>query len=387
MNDYNLYYQTLSKPSEIGGVRIPDDYDHETVTFTIVDRITLTVTAGGVAAICVGEAVMGGTVDGFFVPNATNSLVGVGGGGVSHVVGYKNHTTATSAVLFSNAATTSGSPPVQFAAWNDNNTTVDDLLVEARLVSAGMSARSTVGDLNNQGLLYAASLPRGYNYGYSGAMSLEVLTIDQVLAIPGVIVAPINTNEGVSMTYQPTDEVCLEFSTLQRIPDGTDPMDIGTYAPGSFLIAATGAYPTSTIEVTLVCNYEGVPKLNQLIFQNLAAAPIDDPIAIAEANNARMGDDLAKEGVKGFEGLHTENFAGKKALTHPLVHVTELGSKPTGGGIHIHGYGATKFGSKKSKNAGNMREVDQTESMFSKIANLALGAAAQAAPKLIASLL
>lgn len=384
ISQMNLYYQTLAHPAETVGVRIPDDYSNDTVTFSLIKRFILTVNSNGVAAVAIGEAVFGNTVDGFFIPNITSSAVG-NTSATDHIIGYTNHTAATTSALFSSNTTAgTGSPPLKFTQWTSAGNSVDSLCTDVRLVSAGLSCRSTVGDLNNQGLYNAVSLPRGYLY--DNGYTLEGVGVSNIQAMDGVISVPVNTNKGIELTYQPDDEICLTWAPLLRAPTQSNPNDRGMYAPGGFLVCVSGAYATSTIQCTLVCNYEGIPISDQLIFQNAMASVPDDPIAIAEAFNERESDDLAKEGTSGYDGLHTESFRSAKHASHALTYLAALQDSPETDGIAVHGPRVLNFKNKKSKGA-KVKEKAQDETMFSQIARIAIGAAERAAPEMLSAML
>jgi len=382
----NPYYESLLNPMTVMGVRIPDDSTTNTVTFSIIKRFPLTVNANGVAACIIGEAFNTGTPAGFMIPNpSSNSIGGTVG---QYVVGFQNHTGATAGSLFSNATTTSGSPPITLEQWNSTSDSVPNLVATARLVSAGFSARSTVSDMNNSGLYAAAFLPKGYvrALGTVGGLDLSACSIDAILAAPGSITEPVNSGKGVSLTYQPLDETCRMYVDLDVAADTlSDAVSEELYMPGGFVCAVTGAYATSTIQCVLVLNYEGTPLHNTLIFQNSVDTAVDDPIAIAETMNRISSDDTARAGTHGFEGLHSTGYTVRE-MYHPIALRSGLhNGLAESSGMVIHSSPVRCHSSSKREKA-STKVIKQDESMFSKLLKTVGNIAIDVAPKLLAAI-
>lgn len=362
----NPYYLTLDEPAIYMGVRIPDDSDLNTVTFSLVKRITLTVSSNGVASLLLGQCYSAGAPVGTLIPNPAVQTVGGGG---SYVVGYKNNSAATAGALFNTAAGAGGSTPITLDSWNGTAQGVPSLCVSARLVSAGCTFRSTASTISNEGLFTGAFLPKGYVYGQGSSYYMAGLTSDLVAAIPDSIQVPVNSPDGMTLKYQPLDETCRTFVDLDIDPTSTDIATQDLFNPGAFLFCATGASANTTIQVCLVMNFEGVPRYNTLVFQNALDSAPDDPIAVAEAMNKISEQETAVAGTEGFDGLHSETHQ-IKGMVHPMVKTMGLSSTDhEASGIAIH-RSAIKCMPSRSMDHAMTKDFDQGMSMFEQLANM-----------------
>jgi hypothetical protein len=380
----NPYYQTLDKPNEYMGVRIPDDCTIKTSTFTIVKRFAVTVTSSGVAACLIGQgqATSSDSYESYLVPNPAVSSIGVTVPN-SYVLGFTNHTAATSAALFSVATDASGSPQLSLAQWNAGSDSVPDLVGQARLVSGSLSARSTVSKMNNSGIFTAAFLPKGFVHA-NPSYVLSTLTADLVAELPGSFQMPVSEEKGFEIKYRPIDSTCVTYCDL-----GLDPSTLAVtiqdlYNPGAFLWCVTGAEAGSVIQCSLTLNYEGIPRANTLVFQNAVDSAKSDPIAMAEAYNAVADAPQVSEGTDLTDSLHSSelNYSG---MVHPIISNMALG-RVGASAMKIH-ESPVRCYCDKGLGKSRVQKVSQDETMFDKLAGLVGNLATTVGPELVAGLL
>jgi len=292
---HNDYYATLASPATVIGVRIPDASVSTTATVSILTRVNVPVNANGIAAIQVG---WWGDFTGLISLIPGEGPVTVGDTTTQGaVMGCTNHTAATATQLFSKASGAAGSQPVFIGGASTVMGSVRTMCNEVRLVSAGLSFVSTAGAMANEGMYTAVSLPRDFwndNELLTGN-SWDDMTLIALQNAPGAIVEPISKGEGVSLTYTPADNVDFEYKSLMNVTQAHESCEM--------FAVASGAEPDSVIAVTIVINYEAIPNSDTISFVDTGLS-FDDPIALAEAINAREMDDLAISGTPGFNGLH-----------------------------------------------------------------------------------
>lgn len=374
----NPYFQTLDRPAEVLGVRIPDDCTIKTATFTCVKRFQCTVTSGGVAACLIGQ-VYDGNPYGYIIPNPASSTVG--GTATTYVVGVKNHATATATTLFSNLATTAGSPPIVLDQWASTNMAVPNLISNVRLVSGMISAKSTVATMSNSGIYTAGFLPKGYMGSIpSGGSNIGTISADFVAAVPGSVQEQVSTGKGVMIKYQPTDSTCTTYVDTTRDPSSLSSADQDLSNPGAFLWCVTGAAAGSIIQCTLVLNYEGVPRTGNLAYTNELGSAISDPIAIAEAGNSIRDRPTASPGSDITDSLHSSEFASS-GIAHPLIAKQGLVNARQGGFLAVHS------GPMECRcypgGGGDMQPIKQDESLFDSAAGILGSLVKSIGPKLL----
>lgn len=339
------YFQTLADPFNVHGEKIPDDNTTPSSTLTITDRQVLTLSAGGLAALCYGIAggnsalaygamvphiqILSFSSDGktsqkvtqadikkidtsvkkkmlktgdepvdinpndpniVWIDNSDGHLTLKDGtipkaySEAAYIVGTKTLPggAASTVDLFPPTVGTDQAP-FTFTEWVAD-VGVPTLYQKARLVSAGISIDYLGSALNAKGRMTLASVPRRT---LRSSMQGGDLTLVMIQNLVGAKIIPINKLKTGSLTYRPLDEMDRMYTDLTAEYDCTsmvfhdDDMSLGN----EFFVVIDGAEGSATCQITAVFNYEAIPKLGTL---NLVQPTYsrNDPIELSMVSNA-----------------------------------------------------------------------------------------------------
>jgi len=330
MRDYMLktdpYYRTLRDPFNIHGVKIPDLEVMPSATITCVKQMQVTVNANGVCGVVLGACgadsyAMGGSLvpvnytwdyNAELATPGDRSRGGVGTtptvyNGIQGAIGMTLGAVASStASLFQMSESVnptvdqSHNYPIRFDKWDygtaDATTPgtaalqtcpVTDLFSAARVVSFGASITFQGNYTNANGRIIAASVARGTIP--RGLISADN-TADSVSLLPGAQIIPVNHMGGATVLYRPTDSRSLQYADILEGEEHP------TYAYTSvddyfvsrrecsgaqmFLIV-TGCTAGAVFQVTIVGNYEVIPRTTAMQIVGASPSP-SDPIALSQ---------------------------------------------------------------------------------------------------------
>lgn len=414
LSRWNLYSQTLDFPEEVMGIRIPDDTLLATSCFSLVHRFQLTTSTDGTAGFMIGQGGYGDQ-EFFMIPNANVYPATT----TKYVYGITtNQTFCTSSQPFQNA---NPGQLLVFPGWSQTaGWAVPNLVSEARLVSMGISIVALVSTLGDGGVLSGAFLPRDWFYStYSvNGQNLDDFTVDSLLTIPGAIQVPVSSKKAMHMTYSPTDPVCFQFVPTNGVPDVTNHAEFQAFQPGGFAFLAGGMSAGVKLQVCLTANYEGIPRTNALFFADATDQAPNDPIAVSEAMNHRKDVESVTTGVPATAASiltpEAQLAAGVKggAKYHPfhkdlssvIKHVDNIRIPctdednntqtpdyrvPAGhlGLLKLHQTGVRCSHTGDAHNSERYaKQVDQDETLFEKVAKLAIKVAGKVGPDILASI-
>jgi hypothetical protein len=314
------YYKTLAYPALYTGIRIPDNCAYSTVTFSIVKRFTFTTSGTGFGGVLIGQCYKAGALEGSLIPNAT--VANIGTAPTAFVLGYTNGTTSTSTQIFGTGATAADANQWTLEDWTSGTAPVPALMSQVRLVSAGLSVRFAGTTSTSGGIMTGAFMPRGF---VSANTSYDMTTLSASLAtmLPGSVQTPsipgADGNSGITVTYQPVDEPCNQFVDPSQNASTLAKLDQSLYNPGSMMVIVSDASGSGKYQCCVWLNYEGIPRSNNLIFQNALGNAVDDPIALSAAFNRSQDFGGVRSGTKGFDGLHTTGFVASANTSHPVA--------------------------------------------------------------------
>lgn len=307
LSSINPYYQTLADPFNVHGLQIPDMVMFPSAPFTLVKRFQMT--AGAVAgshnvcAAIIGFVLQKTTVSyGGFIPADTTA-------GTKYALGCTaNNLGATSSSLFPSGAL--GVPFVlQYDQWDGSSDAVPTLFQKVRLVSAGLAVDYTGTAFDSKGRIVCAFLPRG-----GGRIKYQStdLSVDVIASFPGSRVIPISKLIGCTVLYRPQDPVSLVYSEVDLSIDVSSSAQPQEFWGGEMYVAADNMTEGAILQATLICNYEGIPRTNQM---NLVAGEVSkyDPLSLAHGLNAAQELPVAKAGTREAEGL----IGGKTQVAAP----------------------------------------------------------------------
>jgi len=365
----NPYYMTLSQPSQYVGYRIPTaDFD-ASCAFTIVYRSNFTTNANGCGGAMYGYG--GNASDSLAnlipLPTSINfNLLAY-----TYVFGMTNNSAApyTNAPFTWTGSSANDPIPEILPGWNASNATIPATFQAVRLVSAGLAVECTASRYTAAGSLIGASVPKAFLKD----ASLTSITTTLVKSYPGAVVCPVNEFKGISMTYNPSDPSCYDY-----VPVGTSGGDPSYKAQvGTFIVVVEGAPASCSFNTTIVLNYEGIPQTDKLSFISVQPT-LDDPIALAEADNARQEDPLVVANTKGFGGLH------ESAHSHALSSVMEASPVNTPKcSMALH---KTPMYCPCLNQGTSTPKTKEEKTMFESIADMILPLIEKAAPALLAAL-
>lgn len=310
---HNPYLASLRDPLNNPGARIPDGASgFESTTIQVVYHSNITVdNTSKLAGVIIGQptySTQTGSNDGpYMVPQSglTSNLNGLAVAGATHLVTSSASTVST---LFPDS-TTGGSGASPQAIPNIASF-LNSYATYARVVSAGLSMRTTTNYTKNQGFFIVASLPPVYFGSITTFSTTTLLNAPKAQSIPCV-----DALGGVSVTYDTLDNRCLSYAPMgiTGAVVNTDPKRI-QLNPGILCIVAVGQTDNTVILLyDIVINYE-VQVLTGNIGFGLRPSMVD-PIALAVAQNARADDPLVANGSP-FDGGEVQSFKSGLALQH-----------------------------------------------------------------------
>ncbi len=276
----SAYEATLLDPFNVHAVKIPDFNTTPSFPVTVVQRYNLTVNAQGVTGIALGI---------FCPPTITTSNIAgliplLNSGTVAYrAIGCTPASSATSSTVFSTASTGIGLtcfPPAGTTPTQD----IGSIATHVRLASLGLSIVYTGTPLDAKGSIAIASVQRQYAEDVLNFPVVNQIGADDIMAMPGSSVVPVNHLEGASAVYKPQDFTQHVYVELAKSYGGgntgtvtTGPSDYGIDISqlGQLYIACTGCTADATFVATLVANYECLPKLNTMNIVNVAPSPAD----------------------------------------------------------------------------------------------------------------
>jgi len=307
----NPYYATLADPFNVMGVRIPDSINYPSATFTVVKRVTLVATSSGVAGVALGWYAMSGMTNnvGHLIPCNNNDAT------KAWILGQAN--TANASVTDVLGSTAASGNIITLDQWQSGTLTIPGLFSSTRLVSAGIACNSTAGLSNLQGVWRAGFAPPNW-YNNRSAASPNAIAFDTITSLPDSVESPVNTGDGVTVTYAPQDDHSLLYCQTGDTQDGS--FDLEHADLGTLIVAATGLIPNTSVTCLIVLNYEGIPQTNALSFITTSPS-MDDPLMLAYALNeievtplAETGTDDAKKVVHEEHPLHSGAIDGENIL-------------------------------------------------------------------------
>jgi hypothetical protein len=211
------------------------------------------------------------------------------------------------------------------------------------------------------------SFPRN-NWEVEQLQNINVQVLNET---PNTVIEPLNRGRGVSATYNPEGNACLEFLNPQNSVDSTVDWDRGEV--GGFVLIVSGAVSGTTIICTTILNYEGLPSSNALSFVSSVQMPFD-PLGMADATNLREEDRLVESGLQGMDGLTptSPSSASAHAVTnhYPLL----LG---TGSHSQVHSTGVLRRARGSPRNSRDRMQEAPQLSTFERVLQMVLPLAAK----------
>jgi hypothetical protein len=215
-------------------------------------------------------------------------------------------------------------------SWDLASGTLDFIeqnLRSSRVVSAAVAVNTTAAVTATSGILYAASLPRGFfpngdplKVVGAGTQNFRFTDID---TWPGSIAVPLNKGEGATSLYFPVDEMCRVYSEqltndTENIGPGYEPSEVDeSLRPGFMVFYVTGAEPGTTMFFDIVLNLEGLPATNSVLL-SMASPLMHDEYAIDHA------DDVLNRCSSSFQGTsmasHGEGPLGGRLVVDESSH-------------------------------------------------------------------
>ncbi len=353
----NRYTDTIKRPDQVRGVKIPDENLAPSGTIAIKQFTTVSPTAG-FSGVYLGPWVGSNTASSI-VPRAADS--GFGNGGTDkYMLGVIAGSAAVTGAPFSVAAGNTGVTGIQLTAY----ATYDAFVTSARLVSAKVTLWPTMAFTNNQGMFFASTISKGT----FRQTLLANYSATQLEGLPNVYAQPVSDG-GVSVIWLPTDATSILYQDVDSSNGDTFDLDLG-----GCLILATGISATSSLFVEIDLNYEYLPKSGSL--QMGITTSYVDRMALDETLNACQNLD----GAGKVEDDHVDE-----------VHGGTLVASAPGSALHIGAMspstGSSLISVARRQGKKTLVHQEEPETMFSKLANLALSTAATVAPALLKRLL
>lgn len=317
----DAYFLSLVDPFTFTGARIPDFESYPSCTFQIVKRFSVSANAAGIAGFVAGLCpVPSSTATGWLTPIRTGS----GGTTTYGEVGMYTNTSSTTGGLFT-GGTSSQFVFLDNYKWTSSVATgVPSYFSKVRLVSAGLAAEYLSAPLNAGGMFTVASVPYNTLRPNAGVG----ISLDQVQALPGSQIIPINDLEGALCTYKPVDTKALQYMDVASIQyDASTAATQANLTPAmgnEMYIIGTGMNSGDTVEFTLVLNYEAIPLSNQMNIFTGSPSPVD-PQALGSVLTAIQATPNVHVGQKLVSGLPANgiNHVGRsdqaKAVKQSLV--------------------------------------------------------------------
>jgi len=417
LNNGSLYYQTLTHPESVFGVKVPDGVDDDTSTFCEVYRVSGAANSHGVFSMLVGVPAGGGAISSGFsscslTPGGQATSLPLSPGTVDttwHMMAVTSSSGAsTDSGLFGYDTTVAnkGAPATTTYRYVILSHPVQSLVVAnyrlLRPVSAGMLVESTSSQLYNSGTMTIAPLGRlasSYFMNLAGTDWTEtpsITTTSKCMNWPGAITVSTAAHQSIHAFWKPMDNACLEFTdTLMPAKADTNHVEWSRHDAGGFWFVASGCAASAPFFATVVINYEAVPMTSS--YMPTSPPAVDDPIAISEARNELATITAVKAGSGSFSGITdtaSEVMARGTTITCPTMDdpaIQLYGSvisfaKPDAGILNRKRKGGSK--KKGRSNPRNYRPVkeSQSSSMFEDMLGYLLPLAEKALPFIMAAI-
>jgi hypothetical protein len=187
---------------------------------------------------------------------------------------------------------------------------------KVRLVSAGITCDYKGAPLNAQGDIIALVLPPNTWRG-----DIDNKTFADLLTAPGVIREPINKLNGMTLKYKPLDAYNFMFNDTSTFCPWTDSSELDYTVRRQFakpwlgnemylFFAGCDSSTTLTVDVTVVLNYEGIVRYNNMNMISPTPARIDST-GLSEVMNVVQHMPPVHVGSKATKGTNLTD-----SLTH-----------------------------------------------------------------------
>lgn len=357
----NSYTETIKRPDEVHGVKVPDDNLQVSGTFSIRQFTTVTPTAGNFG-VCLGSLIASGSRSSLS-PDSEACSFG-NSSSTTMTIGAIAGSSAATDAIFSAASGATGVSPLSLSAAS----AIQGYTAQLRLVSAKLTVFPIGNFNNNQGMFFGASLPRGI----FAENLLSGLTNASIENLPNMTPQVISKG-GMSVIYKPTDSKCFYYRDTNITNAAAADYDIG-----SLVIIGVGlstATPYCPIYVQIDLNYEFLPLQGALLMG------VSNGFVDREAFDEALNDCQNMLGAgQSSEVSPTEVPEGFTAVSNSSHIMFGEVSRSTGRMLVTT--------TRKSKNGGNKRtRTSENKTMFEQLADLAIGTAKKAAPALIDKLL
>lgn len=412
MTKHNPYLASLRNPLECPGARIPDNSLYPSTTVQVIYHSSVDTNSNGFAGVIIGCSGTTGTKGPYMVPQS-GITCNINGASVPGAFGLTSNSSNGSFTVPFGEATGAGAGSSPFAIPNIASF-LDSYGAQVRVVSCGLSLRSTSSFTNNQGFYVAGSLPAQYFYPIS-ANALSSISGTQYQNFPGAMTRPAaGAGEwGIECTYNPGDPRCLEYALTNITTSGPGPTDLKMYQynPGILYAFLTGAPASTTVTllVDIVVNYEIIIKSGNIGFGVRPA--YEDPLALATAANVRANENYVSPPSmfngdnSGLASSLNDNNSTLKLSIDPSMYlmqkpnsfsnkgiVTDQSfgvSVPRGLAVHVFS-SPVKFNLTRSKKKGQVNvasvSAKQEVPLFESVVNGLLKVAQKVAPALLALL-
>jgi hypothetical protein len=315
----NNYYRTLVDPFECYGEKIPDQSTDYTSPFSVVFRLTL-------AAFVAGP----GSLE-YYSGFALNSLRP---DDCLYSISYNSITGAVTYAPYDAGGPAPGDLP-KFKS-------LVELYQSCRLVSAGVGIASSASSLNDQGAITAVPIPAKGSYPgdstspYNMSGDPDYATISKLQSAVKSFKAPVKEGP-VTMRYCPMGSA---GQTYTQYP-GTTVTAVNLPWYGGFVFLCTGLAQTSTFELTIRLNYEGIPRSNSVDLVNPKISKMDT-IRFEHALNEMAEQPLVINGAAAQKEVHQSGTAGGESGTYHRVEPTHPQGKSGFMGFLDHVWKSTK---------------------------------------------
>lgn len=245
---------SLIDPFGVSGYRIPDAKTAATATAQLRDRITVA---------CIQSASTGQYGAGFmFRPSIANSY--------SPCTVY---TVGTGTFFFATAG-----------GYTDfsQRATINALMSDYRVVSAGFNVFSTANFVDNQGRIACAFWPSNTQTVPYGSSSGSV-TMASTLTAPNMSDSPMNAQKFCSVTWVPSDVTNYNFNLPPANPDAAGSTNLNNNV-GALYFVADGLQQSISFEIEIVINIEYHPVSSAISLVNPRPSRYD-VVAMEQALN------------------------------------------------------------------------------------------------------
>lgn len=391
ISKHNPYLSTLRDPVGVAGVRVPDGLSPRTVTFQYVKRQLLLANAQGVCGAVMGYNGSSNNVaasnPSFWIPQSY--------GGSTACIAWTTGSGSSISQMISETMTTGHG----IVDASDLQTYLSSYTSKVRVVSAAMNLQPAVGFQQADGTYIGGSLPP--NMFNSGAWSAGNGSFSNLQNLPGSIWVPIYNPQspGITCTYTPTDNSCLEFTNGAKAAVNYTDADYNATSPGCMYVFASQASPADTGAnhmLQIVINYECELRNGTLAFGVRSAN--SDPLAMAVSANARREDPLCFIGSNLFNispassvhdgSVNAPGFAERSNCLARIVPKTiSMGRTISFASVKSNGVGnLSNLQCVCSKASKEVQELEEEKPMFESLVDTVASLGKKVLPSLFPSL-